>query len=92
MTNRHEEELPADVVLVKQIGSLGFFFSKTQHAFFIKTEDYHTGPVKFTKAEIIELLNIYDLQTGEKEKDLLAELDADDDEDFDKTAMKFRAL
>ena len=82
MTNGHEQELPVDAVFVKQIGSLGFYFSKTQHTFFIETSDYHAGPVKFSKTEIIELLNIFDRQTEEKEKDLLAELDADDDEDF----------
>ena len=82
MTNGDDQELPADAVLVKQIGALGFYFSKTEHAFFIKTEDYHAGAVKFTKTEIIDLLNIFDLQTGEKEKDLFADLDADDDDDF----------
>ena len=82
MINGHEQELPADAVLVKQIGSLGFYFSKEQHTFFITTEDYHAGPAKFSKQEIIDLLSIFDQQAGEKEKEIISDLEQDDDEDF----------
>jgi hypothetical protein len=79
--NEHDQELPADAVLVKQIGSLGFYFSKAQHTFFIATEDCHAGPVAFARSEIVDLLRICDNRTEEKETELLTELEQDD-EDF----------
>jgi hypothetical protein len=80
--NENKQELPPDAVMVKQIGPLAFYLSKEQDAFFITTEDYHSGPVKFSKTEMLELLSIFQQQTGEKEKELLAELEQEDDEDF----------
>jgi hypothetical protein len=54
--NGHAQELPVDAVLVKQIGSLGFFFSKEQSTFFITTEDCLAGPVKFSNPVIFDKL------------------------------------
>lgn len=76
----YKPELPADAVLIKQIGSLFFYFSKSQHDVFIEISDYHAGPVKFARSEISDLLNIIDQKTEEKENDLIAELEADDDD------------
>lgn len=76
----YKQTLPADAVLVKQIGSFEFFFSKMEHNFYIETADYHAGPVAFGKAEILDLLNIFDQRSDEKEKELISDLEQDDDD------------
>ena len=73
-------KLPDDTVLVKQMGAMEFYFSKAEHAFFVAVSDYHSGPVKLLRAELLELLNIFDKQTEEKETELLSELESDEDD------------
>ena len=53
----YKKKLPADAVLVKQIGSFGFFFSKVEHTIYMETADYHVGPVAFARSEILDLFD-----------------------------------
>jgi hypothetical protein len=76
----YKQELPPDAMLVKQIGSFVFYFSKMEHTFYIETADYHAGPVALARAEILGLLNIFDKQSAEKEKELISDLEQDDDD------------
>ena len=76
----YKQELPADAALVKQIGSFGFYFSKMEHKVYIEIADYHAGHIAFARAEILDLLIIFDQQSEEKEKELISELEQDDDD------------
>lgn len=67
----------SDDVLVKQIGGLRFYFSKQEHKFYV---DYGTGREALSRADIIELLKIIDGHAGEKEQDLMADLERDEDD------------
>ena len=73
-------KFPNDTVLVKQMGAMEFYFSKAHHAFFVAVSDYHAAPVKLLRTELLELLNIFDKQTEEKETELLSELESDEDD------------
>lgn len=56
-------------------GHLDYIFQRWN----IETADYHAGPVAFARTEILDLLNIFDQQCEEKEKELISDLEQDDD-------------
>lgn len=73
-------KLPDNAVLVKQMGALEFYFSKTKHAFFVSVSDYHAGSIQLSRNDLVELLNIFDKQTAEKETALMSDLGNEDDD------------
>lgn len=56
-------------------GYLDYIFQRWN----IETADYHAGPVAFARTGILDLLNIFDQQCEEKEKELISDLEQDDD-------------
>ena len=46
----------------------------------IETTDYHAGREALSRADIIELLEVIDGKAGEKEQDLMADLEQDEDD------------
>lgn len=78
----YKQEIPADAVLVKEIGSICFYFSKVKHEFYMETAEYHAGPVVLSRTDIVELLNIYDKQSKEKEEELITDIEQEDDDGF----------
>lgn len=75
-------KLTDDKVLLKQVGSLDFYYSKKQHAFIVETSEYHVGSVKVSRPDLVELLQLFDKQAQEIETELLSELDAEDEDGF----------
>ena len=76
---RYNANQPDDV-LVKQVGNLCFYFSKQEHKLYVETTDYGTGREALSRADIIDLLRIIDGQAGEKEQELMTEMEQDDDD------------
>ena len=72
-------EMPEDAVLVRQMGPLEFYFSKSEHILLAGISG-QGGLVRLARPEIIGLLDVFDRQTQEKEETLLAELGCDDDD------------
>lgn len=70
----------SDDVLIKQVGGLCFYLSKQEHKFYVETAYYGNGREALSRADIIELLNIIDGQAGEKEQELVEDLEQDDDD------------
>ena len=73
-------EMPGDAVLVKQTGPLEFYFSKSEQILLVGISGCQGGPGRLARPEIIGLLNVFDQQTREKEAELLAELECDEDD------------
>lgn len=72
--------MPDDAVLVKQSWACDFFFSKSAHLLYVRASGCQAGPVRIERRELIDLLNIYDQQLKDKEAQLLADLECDEDD------------
>jgi hypothetical protein len=79
-------EIPDDAVLVTRTGPLEFYFSKSEDMFLVGMPGSRAVPVRIARPEIINLLNILgplveDVQHArEKEEQLVAELECDEDD------------
>ncbi|MGC2062419.1 MAG: hypothetical protein WA610_05525 [Thermodesulfovibrionales bacterium] len=59
-----------DTVLVKQIGALWVYFSKSERAFYFEVVDHGTSAIRVSKTELDELMNIFLEQSGKAEEEL----------------------
>jgi hypothetical protein len=76
--NIGEKNLPPDAIPVKHIGSMGIYFSKSEHSLLLQVADYHSGLVRLSEKNLMEFINIMNKSTEDIEREILAEIEDDD--------------
>ena len=72
---KHEaSSLPDDVVTIRQYGSWTVYFSQSSNSLFLATTDYHAGPLRLTKQDLLEFLTGLEKWSEEREKAVVSEL------------------
>jgi len=75
MDTRFKNKLPSDAYRIKEIGPWVFSFSKSNCSLYVSTSEYHAGPLKLTRANSTELIDIIEKHRDEVEKDIVSELE-----------------
>ena len=75
MDTRLRNKLPSDAYRIKEIGPWAFSFSKSNCSLYVSTLEYEAGPLKLTKENLIELIDIIEKHMDEMEKDIVRDLE-----------------
>jgi hypothetical protein len=75
MDTRLRNKLPSDAYHIKEIGPWVVSFSKSNCSLYVSTSEYHAGPLKLTKENLIELIDIIEKHMDEMEKDIVRDLE-----------------
>ncbi len=67
-------DLPEDARLIKTSGPWSFYFSNSNKALYVETGDYHAGPLKLTKDELLQYAIAIETWSEERERMVLNEL------------------
>jgi hypothetical protein len=75
MFNILRNKLPSDAYRIKEIGPWAFSFSISNCSLYVSTLEYQAGPLKLTKENLIELIDVIEKHRDEVEKDIVSELE-----------------
>lgn len=59
-----ELSLPGDAVLIKQIGAITFYFSKSARKLFVDITDYHCKLTSLVEHDLLEILSVMHRSQG----------------------------
>ena len=67
--------LPNDANTLKMVGDWGIYLSKTVDGIFVKTDDYHAGPLKLSREDLMGLVSAIDKSREEIRQEIISELE-----------------
>ncbi len=73
-----DTNLPPDANLIKQIGSMGIYFSKSEYCLFLEVTDYHSGLVRLSEEDLLSFISVMNKNTEDIEQEILSEIEDDD--------------
>ena len=71
----NESELPEDSNTLQKVGDWSIYISKIDDCIFVKTDDYHAGPLKLSKEDLLKFVAAIDNSRKEIRQEIIAELE-----------------